>query len=177
MNNDNIIIIIFALPFLILLYHVLVYFFTGVPIIITPKKYYNNLFSNIEIKKNAKVYELGCGWGDFLFAVEKYQVEKIIGYDLSLFHVLISRIKANFKKSKAKIFFKNYFKADISDADIIYLFSVTPILIKTWEKIKKETKKGTTVIVLSDKIPGEKFIKRIPTKKSPKTTFFHIYRV
>lgn len=165
-------------PALYLFYNIFLYFFTKVPIIITPKKYYKQLFDNYKINKGSIIYELGCGRGDFLFAVEKLDPEKIIGYELSLMHVLEGKILAKLRGSKARICCKNYFLSDISDADFIYLFLVTPVLAKTWAKIKNETKPGTIVAVLSDKIPGEKYFKKIPTKPwDPKTTHYHLYKV
>ncbi|MEA1963226.1 MAG: class I SAM-dependent methyltransferase [Patescibacteria group bacterium] len=146
--------------------------------IITPKEYYKELFKNFTIPKNAAIYELGCGKGDFLFAAEKFLPRKIIGVELSLLHILYGKIKAKFKHSKVKFYYQNFFKTDISDANIIYLFLVEPIVIKIWDKIKKEAKPGTMVIVLSDKIPNEKIWQRIATRPQDKnTTYFHLYRV
>ena len=165
-------------PFLYLFYHILVYSRTRVPIIITPKKYYKELFKNFTILKNVSIYELGCGKGDFLFAVEKFLPRKVVGIELSLFHILYGKIKAKFKHSKVKFYYQNFFKTDVSDADIVYLFLVKSVVIKIWNKIKKEAKPGTIVIVLSDKIPNEKIWKRIATRQQDKnTTYFNLYRI
>ena len=165
-------------PSLYLFYHIFVYSRTRVPIVITPKKYYQELFKNFTIPKNASIYELGCGNGDFLFAVEKFLPHKVVGVELSFFHVLCGKIKAKFKHSKVKFYYQDFFKTNINDADIIYLFLVEPVVIKIWNKIKKEVKPGTIIIVLSDKIPNEKIWQRIATKPQNKnTTYFHLYKV
>ena len=165
-------------PFLYLFYHIFVYSRTHVPIVITPKKYYQELFKNFTIPPNASIYELGCGKGNFLFAVEKFLPHKVAGVELSLFHILYGKIKAKFKHSKVKFYYKNFFKTDINDADIIYLFLVKPMVVKIWDKIKKEVKPGTIVIVLSDKIPNKKIWQKIATKpQNENTTYFRLYRV
>ena len=165
-------------PFLYLFYHVFVYSRTRVPIIITPKEYYQELFKNFTFFKNASIYELGCGKGDFLFEVEKFSPRKVAGVELSLFHILYGKIKAKFKHSKIKFYYQNFFKTDISDANIIYLFLVEPIVIKIWDKIKKEAKPGTIVIVLSDKIPNEKNWQKIATRpQNENATYFRLYKI
>jgi hypothetical protein len=84
---ETYIIIIFATPFLLLLYHAFIYQRTKIPIIMTPQRYYTELFDNFPIKKDSVVYELGCGRGDFLFGAEKFEPKKMIGMDLSFAHV------------------------------------------------------------------------------------------
>ena len=164
--------------FIFLLYYVLIYIRTKVPITITPKKYYKELFDNFEIKPGLVIYELGSGRGDFLFAVEKFKPKKIIGFELSFLHVLYSKIRAKLKKSKAKVFYKDFFKVDFSDVDIVYLFLVKPVVAKVWQKIKKEAKPGTIVIVLADKINGEKYFQKIPTRKNNvNTSYYRLYKV
>ena len=165
-------------PFLFLAYFVLLYIKTRVPFVTTPKQYYNELFKHYKIKEGSVVYELGCGQGDFLFAAEKFKPKKLIGFELSFLHVFYGKIKARFKSSKVAIKYKDFFKADLSDADTIYLFLVMPVLIKTWKKIKREGKPGTVVIVLADMIPNEKYFKKIPTRpQKQKSTFYYLYKL
>lgn len=153
-------IVLFLSPLLYLVYLIIVYSRAKVPIIITPKKYFPVIFKNVEIKPGSVIYDLGCGRGDFLFYAEKnINTKKLVGFELSPIHTLCAKLKAKALKSKVKIYCKDFFKADISDADVIYLFLVKPVLIKTWEKIEKEVEKGCIIITLSDEIPGIKYKK------------------
>lgn len=168
---------LFTLPLLYFFYHVLTYFQTKVPIVKTPKKYYQELFNNFPIPKNSVIYELGCGRGDFLFQVEKFFPKKLVGVEMAFLHILYAKIKAKIKKSKIEFLRQNFFAINLSDADIVYLFLVEPIVVQIWDKIKKETKPGTIVIVLSDKIKTEKAFLKIPTKpKNKNTTYYRLYR-
>ena len=101
-------------PILYFLYLVIVYTFTHVPYVKTPKKYLNFIINNIEINSRSRVVDLGCGNGTFLFAAEKKDPRALIGYDLSFIHILYARAKAVLKKSKAKFFYKNFFNIDLS---------------------------------------------------------------
>lgn len=175
--NKIFIYFIFLLPPLYLLYLILVYFKTKVPHVATPKKYFPVIFENINITGQSVIYDLGCGNANFLFAAEKFSPKELIGFELSPLHSSYAKIKAKILKSKIKIYRKDFFKADIGSADIIYVFLVKPVVIKLWEKIKKEAKQGALIIVLSDKIPGvecEKIVKTNPRKE--KGSHIYIYK-
>jgi SAM-dependent methyltransferase len=172
------IVLIFALPPLYLLYQILVYARTKVPIVATPKRYYREIFSQIKIGPHSVIYDLGSGKGDFLFEAEKFHPKKIAGYELSPLHFLFIKLKKFLKKSRVEIHCRDFFKADISDADIIYLFLVPQIVLEAWQKIKKETRPGTLVIVLSDRIKGENHERSfLSDPKSKKSSRVYVYRV
>lgn len=152
--------LLYSLPFVYLLYLIIIYFRTHVPYVVTPKKYFPVIFHNIKIAPETIVYDLGCGKGDFLFACEKFHPKRLVGYELSPLHTLYAKVRAWLKKSRVEIFCKDFYKADISQADIIYLFLVPKIVNELWQKkIKKEAKKGALVLTLADAIDGEKPLK------------------
>jgi len=102
--------------------------------------------------------------------------KKIIGFELSPLHAWYGIIKAKILKSKANIHCQDFLKADIREVDIIYLFLVKPVLIKAWQKIQKEAKKGALVVVLSDEIPGAKYqkvFKSAPDRKDSTKVFIY----
>lgn len=170
--------LIFLLFAIYLLYLVILYLFTKVPIILTNKKYFPVIFSEVPIPKDGIIYELGCGKADFLFSAEKYCPKKLVGYEMSPLHAAFANIKAKILGSKVKVRRQNFFKADISEADYIYLFLVKKIVDKIWLKIIKETKSGTIVLSLADSIQTEKPFKIFKiqphNKKSP---LVYAYRV
>lgn len=149
-------IIIFLLPPVWLIYTIALYWRTQVPYLATPKKHLDIILKNLKINSSAIVYDLGCGQGSFLFAAEKYGARELFGFELSPWHVFLGRLKAKLLKSKVKIYWQDFFLADISRADIIYLFLTKKILAKVWQKIAREGKKGAWVAVLSNIIPGAK---------------------
>src|SRR3989339_2154343 len=126
-----------------ILYHLAVYWRTKVPIVITPKGYIKELFRNLDketIGANKVVYELGSGNGDFLFAAEKLGPKKLIGYELSPWHLFYCKIKAKFTRSRAVFLGRDFFRVDLSDADVVYVFLVPEVVKKLWRKIKAECK-------------------------------------
>ena len=168
----------YFLVFVFFSYPITLYFFTRVPIVLTNKKYFPVIFKEVPIPKNSVVYELGCGKADFLFFAEKYEPKKLIGFELSPIHVIFANFKAKLLGSKVKVYRKNFFKADISEADYIYLFLVKKVSNKTWLKISKEAKKGAIILSLSDSILNEQPYKVFKTQPNNKnSTFVYVYQI
>lgn len=127
---------------------------TGVPYAVTQQKRLALIFEHLPITPDTIIFDLGSGKGDVLFAAEKFHPKKLIGYELSPLHAGYAKIKAFFLKSKIQIYQQDFFTANISEADIIYIFLVQSAVEKIWVKIQKEAKPGAKVVVLSNTIPG-----------------------
>ncbi|MFH1207355.1 MAG: class I SAM-dependent methyltransferase [Patescibacteria group bacterium] len=170
--------IIFSLPILYFLYLVILYFRSHVPFVTTARRYVPVIFKEVSITSHTVLFDLGCGKGDFLFEAEKYHPKELIGFELSPLHVCYAWIKAKLIKSKVAFVCRDFFSADISRADMIYLFLVKPVLDKTWSKIKKECRTGTVVLTLADKIDGEKELKEIVLEPdNPQSRRVWVYQV
>src|SRR3989344_5870054 len=76
-----------------------------------------------EIKPGEKFYDLGCGDGKLVFAAAGAGA-RAVGYEISLLPYLIA-LGRSFYVKNTKIIFKNFWKADLSDADVVYIF-LTP---------------------------------------------------
>lgn len=163
-------------------YHIIFYFKTKVPIIITPKKFIINLVDYIKqnnlVDSNSVVYELGSGWGHFSFAVEDLSPKKIIAYEVSPIHIFVSKLKSKLKKSIIIFEKKDFFEADLSDADFVYVFLVPKIVDRVWQKMKKECRPGTIMVLLGHEMNSEEYFQKIKTDQGKeKSTFYYFYRV
>ena len=168
------------LMLLYLIYSFIIFFFIGVPFMPTPKKCFKILFKELIINPDDVVYDLGCGAGDFLIAARKEFGcgPKLIGYEFSPALVWLARFRSYIKKSDINFVRADFLKANISDANVIYLFLVPPVLPKIWQKIKKETKTGTVVVSLSSQIAGVEYYKKIKTNPNKKTSsYFYFYKI
>lgn len=146
--------ILFLLPPAYLIYLVAVYTRTRVPYVRTSRARLPLIMKEMNIGHETVIYDLGCGKGDVLFAAEKFHPKKLVGFELSPLHVWYGKIKAFLGRSKVQIYCRDFFLADIGEADIIYLFLVQSAINKVWPKIQKEAKPGTKLLVLSSRIPG-----------------------
>jgi len=100
-----------------------------------------------EIKPGDKVYDLGCGSGWFVMGVAQLKANSV-GFELSLPAYLISKIRSWFTRGpgSAQIFFRDFWKADLSDADLIYVFLTPRVMPKLRAKLEKECRPGTRIL-------------------------------
>lgn len=121
-----------------------------------------------EIKPNEWFYDLGCGDGRVLVeAVKKYNCHAV-GYELMLPYYLLAkiRIKLSGLDEKIDLRFKNLFKADLENADVIFCF-LTPGLMKKMGKLLENTKlkKEVRIVSYAFSIRGMEPIKKIGHSK------------
>ena|SRR3989344_148205 len=108
-------------------------------------------------KKGQKVAELGSGNGKV--AIEFAKVNpgiKVDGYEINPLLVLYSRrrIKKLGLEKQIKIYWKNFWKINLSKYDIISVFQVIFIMPKLEKKLKAELKPGAKVISNEWKFPN-----------------------
>jgi len=175
MNFTGLIILLAVLMALIIIFFIISLVFAGwtlyaliktkVPFAKTPKENLDKIFTEINLPKNSLIYDLGCGDGRFLFQAEKLGY-RAIGYELSLYPYLKCWLKKILKKSSIKIINKNFYQADFSDADAVFLFLVAGVMGKVGEKLKNDLKPGTPVISYGFILPGWQILKILKTNPS-----------
>lgn len=112
------------------------------------------IFKLADLKPGQTFYDLGCGDGKLvIYAAEHYKVQAI-GLEISLPLYLICRLRKIFiKEGQAEFKFKNLFKENISDADVVYFFGIPGSLNESFTaKLKKELKPGAKVISYAFKL-------------------------
>ncbi|MCP6718390.1 MAG: hypothetical protein KJI70_02530 [Patescibacteria group bacterium] len=120
--------------------------FWGVIWMPTRKKDYERIAKMAILKSDDVFYDLGSGTGDLLFYLEKNHGIRCVGIEISPIFYFYSKIKSLFYK-KVKIRYGNFFKHDISEADILYAFLHPKMYKKLKAKIKKDAKKGVRIIL------------------------------
>lgn len=152
----------------------------GSPYVPTKQKEVEYILKKAELKKDQVLIELGSGDGRVIrTAVSRYKVQGI-GVEIHPLLLLWSKLYCRIQKLPLKsgsITFKreNFFKTDVTKADVIFLFLMPNTLKKLREKFIKECKKNTLVISHGFKIDGwEAFLQQtIPHVPFP-TYFYRI---
>ena len=91
------------------------------------------------------VYDLGCGDGRFVIAAAR-RGAVAVGYDLAWGPYLMGRISAcMYGQGRATILMEDMWTADLSDASVIFLYLLPPILKLLQTKILAEVQPGTIV--------------------------------
>ncbi|MBU0636665.1 class I SAM-dependent methyltransferase [Patescibacteria group bacterium] len=119
----------------------------GAPWVPTKKKDIERFLKLAKIIPNQKIYDLGCGDGRLICAAAKVGAEAQ-GFEISLFPYLLANIYRIFQKnkSKIKISYKDFWYANLNNADIVYFFLMPKIYPKLKQKLEKELKHGAKVI-------------------------------
>jgi hypothetical protein len=157
----------------IILLNILFLIITRIPAVNSPRKYHKQILEAVDVG-NKNIYDLGCGDGTFLIEANKYNPKKIIGLEIAIWPYLVASLKT--LKTPILIKYKSFFKEDISDADVIFIYLVKGILPRLSKKLQKELKKGTIIISIGSQFYCFKQIKKIPLNKAKKY-YAHIYRV
>ncbi len=127
------------------------------PFISTRKEVIDRIISELDLREDAIVKELGCGKAGFLRALrKKYPKAHLLGYEYSLFPYLAGQIQNSFAKSHLHLFRENIFKTNICDADLVYCYLNIKTMKDLRQKFKQQCKKGTIIVSYQFPLPDMK---------------------
>ena len=129
-----------------------------------------------QVKPGEKVVDLGAGDARIIIAAAKNYDAKGIGYELAILPYFIGWVKIIMSglRGKAVLKYRNFFKVDLSDADVICTFLTPAAMAKLKPKFEREIKSGCRIVSYAFKIPDWQ-----PTKidkPNKKTTAIYLYQ-
>lgn len=100
-----------------------------------------------------KIIELGAGDGRLLAATAQsgYLSE---GYEISLLPYVIAQIRKWVHRLDYTIYYRSFWRADLSSAHAVYFFLMPEVLEKTKHKLLAELKPGSLIISYTWGLPG-----------------------
>jgi cyclopropane fatty-acyl-phospholipid synthase-like methyltransferase len=101
-----------------------------------------------KIKPGDLVYDLGSGDGTALITAAKEFGASGVGIEIDPLRYWTSkvRIQRNGLSKRIKVIKQNFFKQNIKEADVVFVYLVPKALEKLLPKFKKELKKGTRIV-------------------------------
>jgi len=115
------------------------------PYLPTLKKNSETMIMLADISPGTKVYDLGAGDGRLLERAAKKGAD-VTGFEISASLFLFLVLKKAIKRASWKVRMANFWKKDISDADIVFCF-LTPRAMRRFEREKFGTmKKGARLV-------------------------------
>lgn len=107
-----------------------------------------------KIQKGDIIYDLGSGEGTALMIAAKEFGAMGVGVEIDPFRVFTSRLSIRFAKlsDKVKIYRKNFFDVDISDASVVIMYLIPKTMARLRPKLLEELKPGTKVVTFVYKI-------------------------
>jgi predicted RNA methylase len=102
------------------------------------------------------LYDLGCGDGRFLIAAAKKYNVKAIGLEINPWAYFLSRLRVALWHADVSVYFQDFWKADLRDADVIFCYLFPDVMVRLREKLSRELKADAKVISCNFEIPGWK---------------------
>ena len=129
--------------------------FKGAPFVPTDKLTLERMITLAEIKPGEKLVDLGSGDGRIIIAAAMLGAIAH-GFEINPLLVLWSRwkIKKAGLSDRAFVHWKSFWRADLSEFDIVMLFGITGIIGQLEVKLKAELKDGSRVISNTFKFPN-----------------------
>jgi len=148
-----------------------------VPFVPTSQRIVNHVIKLAKLKKGEKVYDLGCGDGRFLLEAQKKTKVEAVGYENALLPFLLAKFRKFINSAKINIKMNNFFKADLSDANVIYCYLGPDVMPTLGKKFKSECKKGTRIYSNSFSIKNLEPKKVWPRDKKNKLPTVYLYQI
>ncbi len=139
--------------------------FFGAPYLPTFKKDLERIFRIVKIPTKSLVIDLGSGDGKMLVIAAK-KGYRVIGYEINPILWLISNLRL-FKYPNAKVKLKSLWRADVSDADLVFTFLLTKYMPKLEKKLQSEMKANSYFASYVFELPNIEV-----TKKTNNTHFY-----
>jgi len=130
----------------LLLATAMVSLFVQVPYVPSKMNVVRKMIKVAKLKKNDVVYDLGCGDGRLLLEAAKAKKIQAKGYEAAPIPFLIAQFKNLIQNAHVNIYAKNFFNANLKDANVIFCYLGPETMAKLYKKMKKECKKGTRII-------------------------------
>lgn len=169
-------VVIFLLLFVLLIFALFAFdFFLDLPYVAIDRQKIDTIIKLAKIKKGETVVDLGSGDGRLLIAAANAGAHAI-GYEINPLLVFLTRLKARLlhlrgggiatKSGKrhlggGQVIVKkqNLWQADLSQADVIFVYSLKTHIQKFEDFVYKNAKKGTRIIVNTNPFPSRKPVK------------------
>ena len=145
-------IIVWSLGLLVLVFCFAVFF--GAPYVPTRQLDVEEIFSNLTISKKTKFVDLGSGDGKLVLYAAKKGISAT-GYEINPILWAISRYRLRGYKN-AKIKFANMWNADISSADVVFVFLATKYMSNLERKLSAEMNQGSILVSYVFELPQKK---------------------
>ncbi|RJP35574.1 MAG: hypothetical protein C4527_00555 [Candidatus Omnitrophota bacterium] len=149
-----------VLPILICTIPSVYAFISGAPYLPTDISTLLKMLKLAQIRPGEKVCDLGCGDGRLLRAAADLGAQTE-GFELSIFLFLLARLHGN-----GNIHYKNFWNADVSYADVIFIYQQPRAMNRIEKHIWPNLKSGCRVIVNTFPFPN----------LEPALTDGHVYR-
>ena len=133
--------------FAIFLLYLCLAFVTGAPFVPSHRRAVNAMIALSHLEPGMIMYDLGSGDGRTLFAAAK-KGAMAIGFEINPILVVWTKLRILFSPlhQRIKVHWKTLWRADLRDADVVYVY-LLPHRMKQLEKLLKKQLKPNSIVV------------------------------
>lgn len=131
-------------------------FMFGAPYVRTDKKKVQAIVGLIG-QNAGRVAELGCGDGRIIRKIAGEGALEACGYEFSVPTFLVAKFINFVSRGKARIYFKNFWKEDYSEFDVLVVFLNDNSMKRFKEEIWPTLKRGAKLVSNEFELPGVKY--------------------
>jgi precorrin-6B methylase 2 len=120
----------------------------GGPWVPTSMQMVNRMMEMAEVGPEDVVYDLGCGDGRMVIAAAMRYHARAVGIEIDPLRYLWCQFLITIlgQRKRIRIVFGNFFKQDLSEADVVMCYLMPDALTKLEKKFKQELRPGTRVV-------------------------------
>lgn len=126
----------------------------GAPYLPTHTKQAEKGLDMLNLHSGQTLYELGCGDGKVLRLAARRGLNAV-GYELNPLLFLVAKLTTWKYRYQVQVRFGNFWKADISRADVVFVFLLDRFMVRLDEKMKTEGR-GKLLLSYTFEVPGRK---------------------
>ncbi len=150
--------------------------FVRVPWVPTPRPVIEAMVRAAELRGGETVYDLGAGDARILIAAKRASPGiRAVGYEIAPLPWLAGRLRIWLSGQDVRLIYGNSSKADLRDADRIFLYLFPSVMPRLERKFQKELRPGTRVISHAFRFPTKEISREVPLDFWKKRRRLYVY--
>lgn len=143
------------LLFILILLWILVPVFYGLPLVPTKRERIRKALKLANLQPNEILYDLGAGDGRVLLIAAREFGAQAVGIEVGPIQcaMIWLRSVASGFGDKIQVKWANFYRADLRDANVVFVYATSTEIIKLAPHLEKHLKKGTRVVSISADFP------------------------
>lgn len=129
--------------------------FFGPPYVPTLRRQRRAALDMLNLKTGQTFYDLGCGDGSLLIDASRRGL-RAVGYEINPLLASVAWLRTRRYKKNVRVVIGNFWKADLSDADGIFIFLASRYMSRMDRLISKEAKKPVRLVSYGFPVSGRK---------------------
>ncbi len=141
----------FLLLFIIMLLWILVPAFYGLPPVPTKPARIRKALTLVNLQPNEILYDLGAGDGRVLLIAARDFGAKAVGLEIGPIQCALIWLRTTASRygNQIQIRWENFYKADLKDADVVFVYGTSKEITKLSPHLEKQMKKGARLVSIS----------------------------